>query len=63
MIQINISKWNRMQVGPTPKKLCDNLERAFRDQFKTEIDSNLYKVAACLDVAKLHLWYMRQDCE
>ena len=58
-----ISKWNRMKVEGVYKQLCLNLIAAFKYKFDYELNSNTYRVAALVNVSKLHIWASRADCE
>ena len=40
-----------------------NLIAAFKYKFDYELNSNTYRVAALVNVSKLHIWAWRADCE
>ena len=61
-VMIVVSKWKRMEVTNTYRKLCDLLIVSFMRKFKYELESAVYGVASLLNVGKLHEWLKRSDC-
>jgi len=57
-----ISKWERMKVTNTYRRLCDLLILGFKRKFDYELNSPIYSVASLFNVSNWSAWLNRSYC-